>query len=882
MDDVTQEQQQIASRLISRPIETEMKKSYIDYAMSVIVGRALPDVSDGLKPVHRRILFAMNEMGLAHTKSTKKSARVVGEVLGKFHPHGDMAIYDTLVRMAQDFSMRYPLVDGQGNFGSVDGDSAAAMRYTECRLSSIAAEMLKDVDEETVDFTPNFDGTLKEPLVLPAKLPNLLVNGSQGIAVGMATNVPPHNLGEIVDAIALMIDRQIDGQDAELRDLMEIVKGPDFPTGGVIYGALGIAEAYASGRGRIRVRARYTIDHDEDTGRAKVVVTEIPYMVNKSTLLEEIAQLVKDKKIEGVSDLRDESDKEGLRIVIELKRDAIEDVVLNQLFAHSQLQTTFSIINIALVNNQPRTLSLKEMLEYHIEHRFDVVKRRTEHRLREAEKRAHILAGLMIALDHLDEVIRLIRKAKTRDEARASLMAKYLLSEEQTKAILEMQLQRLTGMEMQAVREEAEATRKLIDQYRSILKDEKKILGIIRSEALELKEQFGDQRRTTVEANAVDMDIEDLIPVEDVVVMISDTGYIKRLPLDTYESQHRGGIGLVGMETKEEDYVVDLFVTCSHDYIMYITNKGRVYWLKAYKIPVGGRHAKGKPIVNLLEHLEDGERVVNTIPVKVFDEDSFLVFATKNGTIKKTRLSAYSHVRQSGIIAIRLDDGDEIIDTAMTDGAKEIMLATRKGLAARFVETDVRPTGRATYGVRGVRLTKGDSVVSMAVVEPVDQLLTVCENGYGKRSLVEYYRKIKRGGKGVITIKTSERNGAVVCAMKVTDDDELIVTSVNGMVIRMPVRGISLLSRATMGVRLMRLKEKDRVSAVARLLAPGEQERAVETGRTMAVCRERGKPMKDDGEDEPGEDEVGSDKEDENGGDEQNPPWPAIQGRFQN
>jgi len=872
MDDIPQDEQHpIAFRLMTRPIETEMKKSYIDYAMSVIIGRALPDVSDGLKPVHRRILYAMNEMGLSHTKATKKSARVVGEVLGKFHPHGDTAIYDTLVRMAQDFSLRYPLVEGQGNFGSVDGDEPAAMRYTECRLSSIAAEMLRDVDEETVDFVPNFDGTLKEPLVLPAKVPNLLVNGSQGIAVGMATNIPPHNLGEIVDAVAMMIDKQVQGNDADLRDLMEIVKGPDFPTGGVIYGALGIAEAYASGRGRIRVRAKYSVEHDEDSGRAQMIITEIPYMVNKSTLLEEIAQLVKDKRIEGISDLNDESDKEGMRIVIELKKDAIEDVVLNQLFAHSQLQTTFSIINIALVNNQPRTLSLKEMLDYYIEHRFDVVKRRTEHRLREAEKRAHILAGLMIALDHLDEVIRLIRKAKTRDEARSSLMAKYLLSEEQTKAILEMQLQRLTGMEMQAVRDETDATRKLIEGFRSILKDEKKILGIIRSEALELKEQFGDPRRTTVVANAVDMDIEDLIPIEDVVVMISNTGYIKRLPLDTYESQHRGGLGLVGMETKEEDYVVDLFVTCSHDYIMYITNKGRVYWLKAYKIPVGGRHAKGKPIVNLLEHLEDGEKVVNTIPVKVFDEDSYLVFATKNGTIKKTRLSAYSHVRQSGIIAIRLDDGDEIIDTAMTDGAKEIILATRKGLAARFLETDVRPTGRATYGVRGVRLVKGDSVVSMAVVEPKDQLLTVCENGYGKRSPVEDYRKIRRGGKGVITIKTGERNGDVVCAMKVTDDEELIVTSVNGMVIRMPVKGISVLSRATMGVRLMKLKEKDKVTAVARLLAPSEEERAVETGRALAVCREPGKEPRGDGEgpEEPGDEEEEGDgeKDDENGED---------------
>ncbi len=826
---------QLYEKNISISIEDEMKKSYMDYAMSVIIGRAIPDVRDGLKPVHRRVLFAMNEMGLAHNKGHKKAARVVGEVLGKFHPHGDIAIYDTLVRMAQVFSLRYPLIDGQGNFGSVDGDSAAAMRYTECRLSAIAAEMLRDVDEETVDFAPNFDGTLKEPLVLPAKFPNLLVNGSQGIAVGMATNIPPHNLNEIADAAALMIDRQIKGEDTELKDLMEVVKGPDFPTGGVIYGAQGIYEAYASGKGRIRVRARYTVEHDEDTGRATVIVTEIPYMVNKSTLLEEIAELVKSKAIEGISDLNDESDKEGLRVVIELKRDAIEEVVLNQLFAHSQLQTTFGITNIALVNNQPKTLSLKEMLEYYIEHRFDVVKRRTEHRLREAEKRAHILAGLMIALDHLDEVIRIIRKAKTREEARNALMAKYLLSEEQTKAILEMQLQRLTGMEMQAVRDEADATKKLIDEYKSILKDEKKILGIIKSELMEVKEEFGDERRTTIEANALDLDIEDLIPVEDVVVTISQTGYIKRLPLETYESQKRGGIGLMGMETKEEDYVVDLFITCSHDYVMYITNHGRVYWLKAYKIPVGGRHAKGKPVVNLLEHLEDGEKVVNTIPVKLFTDDHYLVFATKKGTIKKTQLSAYSHVRQSGIIAIKLDEGDEVVDTTITDGSKEIILATRKGLAARFVETDVRPTGRATYGVRGIRLRKDDEVVSMAVVDPKDHLLTVTENGYGKRSLVEDYRKIHRGGKGVITIKTGGRNGDVITVKTVEDDNELIVTSVHGMVIRMPVQGISLQGRATMGVRVMKLKEKDRISAVARLIGLSEEERAV-ASRTLTSC----------------------------------------------
>jgi DNA gyrase subunit A len=874
MEQTSEAQQKFAAKLIQRPIEIEMKKSYIDYAMSVIVGRALPDVSDGLKPVHRRILFAMNEMGLAHNKAHKKSARVVGEVLGKYHPHGDIAIYDTLVRMAQDFSMRYPLIDGQGNFGSVDGDSPAAMRYTECRLSQIAAEMLSDVDQDTVDFVDNFDGSLKEPVVLPAKLPNLLVNGSSGIAVGMATNIPPHNLSEVVDAVSLMVDRQVEGGDVDLKDLMEIVKGPDFPTGGVIYGAQGIVEAYATGKGRIRVRAKTAIERDEDTGKARVVVTEIPYMVNKSALLEEIAELVKAKRIDGITDLRDESDKEGMRIVIELRRDAIEDVVMNQLFTHSQLQTTFSIINIALVNNQPRALSLKEMLEYYIEHRFDVVKRRTEFRLKEAEKRAHILAGLMTALDHLDEVIKIIRKAKTREEAKGGLVARFLLSEEQSKAILEMQLQRLTGLEMQAVRDEAQATAKLIEELKSILKDERKILGIIKSEAQAIKEQFGDARRTVIEESAVDLDIEDLIPVEDVVVMVSQTGYIKRLPLDTYESQNRGGVGLMGMETKEEDYVVDMFVTCSHDYLMFFTSKGRVYWLKAYKVPAAGRHAKGKPIVNLLGRLEEGERVVNTIPVKAFDESSYLVFATKKGLIKKTNLAAYANVRVSGIIAIKLDEGDEVVDTAVTDGSREIMLATKKGYAARFHESDerkqVRSMGRATYGVIGIKLREGDEVVSMSVVEPSDHFLTVTENGYGKRTLVwdpktnKGYRRTLRGSMGVINIKTEGRNGDVVVAMKVSDEDELIVTSVRGMVIRLPVSGISQQGRATMGVRIMRLKEGDKVAAVARLVVGAVEERLVETGRTLTSCpAPDGSPEEPEGdEEEPDDSEGPEDSED--------------------
>ncbi len=860
MADEPENEQQIASKVMKRPIEVEMKKSYIDYAMSVIVGRALPNVSDGLKPVHRRILYAMNEMGLVRGKGHKKSARVVGEVLGKYHPHGDVAIYDTLVRMAQDFSMRYPLVDGQGNFGSVDGDRAAAMRYTECRMAPIASEMLEDVDEETVDFVDNFDGSLKEPVVLPSKLPNLLINGSSGIAVGMATNIPPHNLGEIVDATVLMIDTHNEGRDPDLKEIMDLVKGPDFPTGGLIYGAAGIVEAYSSGRGKIRVRARTTIEREGDTGRATLIVSEIPYMVNKSSLMEEIAELVKSKRIDGISDLRDESDRDGMRIVIELKRDALEDVVLNQLFAHSQLQTTFGINNLALVDNQPRVLSLKEMLEYHIEHRFDVVKRRIQHRLREAERKAHILAGLMIALDHLDDVIKTIRKSKTRDEAKTSLMKMYLLTEVQTKAILEMQLQRLTGMEMQAVKDDHERTTQLVEEYKATLRDEKRIFGIIKEEALAIKEKYGDSRRTDIEAPGADLDYEDLIPVEDVLVTTSRTGYIKRISLDTYASQKRGGVGLVGMGTKEEDHVVDMFVTSSHDYVMFFTNRGKGYWLKAYRIPVGGRHSKGKPIVNLIDRLQEGEYVMSKMPIALFDEDRYLVFATRKGVIKKTRLMAYSHVRQTGIIAMRLDDGDELVGVAITDGTKEVVLATKLGYAGRFNEADVRPTGRATYGVKGVTLREGDEVVSMAIVDPTDHLLTVTERGYGKRSLVKDYRKTRRGGKGVITIKTGGRNGNVLSVLSVADDDELMFTSVKGMIIRMPVHGIRLQSRATLGVRLMRLKGRDLVTAVARLVGVADEERMAESGRTITKAQTENGDLVDD-------DDSGGDIGDDEGAD---------------
>jgi DNA gyrase subunit A len=822
-----QEEQSFAKKITNRPIEIEMKKSYIDYAMSVIVGRALPDVRDGLKPVHRRILHAMNEMGNTKKNPHKKCARIVGEVLGKYHPHGDIAIYDTLVRLAQDFSMRYPLVDGQGNFGSVDGDSAAAMRYTECRLQSIANEMLADIDKNTVDFTDNFDGTLKEPLVLPSKLPNLLVNGSSGIAVGMATNIPPHNLNEVVDATIFMIDHP----EAEVRELMEIIHGPDFPTGGIVYGIDGIVEAYNTGHGLIRIRARTRIEDEEGHGR--IIVSEIPYNVNKSTLLETIADLVKSKKIDGISDLRDESDKEGMRIIIELKKDAIDEVVLNQLFMHTQLQVTFGINNLALVDNQPVVLSLKEMIDYFIEHRFDAVRRRTQFDLDQAKARAHILEGLITAIDNLDEVIRLIRKAKSRDEARDSLRSAFKLSELQAKAILEMQLQKLTGLEMTAVKDEYAELSKTIQQLQRTLGDEKALFAIIKSELTELKEKYGDERRTEIVMQAVDLDIEDLIPEEDVVIMITNTGYIKRLPLDTYRQQRRGGIGLMGIETKDEDFVVDLFVTSSHDYIMFFSTKGRAYWLKAYRVPAAGRHAKGKPIVNLIEHLEPGETIMTTIPVRGFDDQHNLVFATKKGTVKKTKLSAYKNVRASGIIAIKIDDDDEVIDTAITDGTKQIVLATRKGMAVRFDGKDVRPTGRATYGVRGIRLKKDDEVVCMAVVTEDSQLLTTTETGFGKRTLVKEYRKTRRGGSGVIAIKTGGRNGNVVSAKEVTDDTELIITSKAGMITRIPAGQVRLVHRATMGVTIMKLKPRDKICAVATLVGFMEEERLLTEGRTL-------------------------------------------------
>jgi DNA gyrase subunit A len=800
-------------RVIYRSIEDEMKTSYIDYAMSVIVGRALPDVRDGLKPVHRRILYAMHESGITSTKSYKKSARVVGDVLGKYHPHGDVAVYDAMVRMAQDFSLRYLLIDGQGNFGSVDGDSAAAMRYTESRLNKTAEEMLEDIDKDTVDFVPNYDESLKEPVVLPSKLPNLLINGSSGIAVGMATNIPPHNLREVVDGIILMIDNP----DAELKEIMNVIKAPDFPTGGIICGINGVISAYTLGRGLIRVRAKTTIEEGKGD-KKRIIVSEIPYQVNKSNLLESIANLVKEKKVDGITDLRDESDRKGMRIVIELRRDAIPDIILKQLYKHTQMQTTFGIINLALVNNQPKILSLTEMIHHYIEHRKEVVRRRTQFELDKAEKRAHILEGLIVALDNIDEVIRIIRKSKSLEDAKDSLTSKFLISDEQTKAILDMRLQKLTGLERQGVKDENEEIKKRIAQYRKILESETEILNLIKTELTELKKRYGDERRTALDIDAADdFDIEELIPDEEMVVTITNTGYIKRIPLDTYRTQKRGGVGLIGMETKEEDYLVDLFVTSTHNYILFFSNKGKVYWLKTYKIPSGGRHAKGKAIINLLPRLEKGEVINATIPIEEFTASEYLTFVTKKGMIKKTVLKAYSRPMITGIRAINLRNDDELVETKLTNGNKEIIIATKNGKAVRFHEKDARPMGRATMGVIGIRLKGDDEVVGMSVVEEDSMLLTITENGYGKRSPVSSYRKTRRGAQGVITIKTTERNGKVVGVKGVSADDELIVTSQNGMVIRIPVRGIRAQGRATMGVRVMRLKEGDKVVSVARL-----------------------------------------------------------------
>ena len=820
-------------RVTPQPIEDELHRSYIDYAMSVIVGRALPDVRDGLKPVQRRILHAMNELGMSSGSAHKKAARVVGECLGKWHPHGDLAVYDALARMVQSFSLRYPLIDGQGNWGSTE-DEPAAMRYTECRLAKTAEAMLEDLEKDTVDWMDNFDGTLKEPTVLPSKFPNLLVNGASGIAVGMATNIPPHNLGEVVDALVVLIDNP----NAGLIDLYNPetgpIRGPDFPTGGILYGAEGVADAYRVGRGLIRIRARANYEeagHD----RVRIVITEIPYMVSKAALVESIALLVKSKRIEGVTDLRDESDREGMRIVLELKRDAVEDVVLNQLYHHTQMETTFGVINLALLDGQPKVLPLKESMQAFIDHRVVVVRRRTEFDLRKARERLHIVEGLITAVDHLDEVIRLIRRARDADEAQAGLMNRYLLSENQAKAILSMTLRQLTGLEIEKLRTEKTDLNHKIEDLEAILASREQVLGILKTEFLEMKEKFGDDRRTTVELQAYDMEVEDLIPEEDVVVMITNTGYIKRVPATVYRTQRRGGKGVTGMETKEEDFVVNLFTASSHDFILFFSSKGQCYWLKTYRIPVGSRYAKGKPIVNLLPRLEPGERILDMIAVREFDPQRTIVFATKLGKIKQTRLDAFKRPNVRGIRAIALNDGDELVEARIADGDPEVILASAGGSANRFSLREVRAMGRTAAGVRGMRLRKEDRVVSMALVKSEGtELLTVLESGYGKRTKVGEYRKTRRGSQGVKTTNMKTAQSSVVAVLEVEPIDELLVTTVGGIVIRCPIEEIRETGRAARGVRIQRLSEGDKVTAVVRLVRPTEEDTAVGNAATPA------------------------------------------------
>jgi len=799
-------------KILPITIEQEMKTSYIDYSMSVIVSRALPDVRDGLKPSQRRILVAMNDLNLAPGRAYRKCAKIAGDTSGNYHPHGEQVVYPTLVRMAQDFNMRYPLVDGQGNFGSVDGDAPAAMRYTEARLTPVAMEMLADLEKNTVDFRSNYDETREEPVVLPAVLPNLLVNGSSGIAVGMATEIPPHNLGEICDAIAAVIDKpELPGE-----ELWKIVKGPDFPTGAIIYGLQGIRDCYEKGRGLIRVRAR-VVTEEGRAGRMSLVVTEIPFQVNKANLLEKIADLVKDGKIEGISDLRDESDREGTRVVIELKKDAQPRVVLNQLYVHTPLQTTFGAIMLALVDGRPQTLSLRAMIDEYVKHRQIVVRRRTEFDLAEAERRAHILEGYKIALDNIDAVIELIKKSKDTEAAREGLMKKFGLSEIQANAILDMRLARLTGLERDKIEQEYLETIKLIEELRSILASPAKMMRIIKNEVLELKKKYADPRRTEIVPEEGDLSIEDLIQNEDMVVTLSHAGYIKRNPVSLYRSQRRGGKGLIGARTKEEDWIEHLFVAQMHSYLLVLTAKGRCYWLKVHEIDQAGRAAKGRPIVNLIE-MDREDRVQTVVAVREFDDQHFLVMGTRAGLIKKTVLSAYGNPRRSGINAILLEDNDELIEALITDGTQDLILAKRLGKAIRFHEREVRPMGRTTYGVKAATLEDGDQVVSLVAVKRDGSLLTVTENGYGKRSPISEYRVSHRGGLGIITIKTTERNGNVVAVKEVVDGEELMVITRQGQVIRMPVRGISVIGRNTQGVRLVSLEEGDQVTDVTRMV----------------------------------------------------------------
>ncbi len=813
-------------RLGQIAIEDEMRSSYLDYAMSVIVGRALPDVRDGLKPVHRRILFGMNEMGLVHNRAYRKSAKIVGEIMGNYHPHGDSAIYDTLVRMAQDFNMRYPLVDGQGNYGSMDGDSPAAMRYTEARMTRLAEEMLADIDKETVDFGPNYDESRVEPLVLPTKVPNLLINGAGGIAVGYATNIPTHNLGEVVEGLLLLLENP----DVTVAQLMKKIPGPDFPTAGFIYGMSGIKDAYETGRGLLKLRAKVVVESEQRTDRERLIVTEIPFQVNKAKLIEKIAELIQEDRIKGISDLRDESSaREGVRIVIELKRGEIPLVVLNNLYKHTQLETTFGVIMLALVNNRPEVLNLKQILHHFIEHRREVVVRRTAFDLRKAEERAHILEGLKIALDNLDAVITLIRRAQSPDEARTGLMRQFALSEIQATAILDMRLQRLTQLERTKLIEEYAEVLKQIEYLKSVLGSEALVRKIIKDELTQIYETYRDERKTQIVKEEAEISIEDLIAEEEVVVTISHAGYIKRNAASLYRAQRRGGKGKIGMGIKDEDFVETLFTASTHDALLFFTDAGKVYWLKVHEIPEASRAAKGKALVNLLA-LSGNEKVTATLPVKEYRDDRFVIMATKRGIIKKTELSAYRNPRQGGIIALGLEEGDKLIAVQVTDGRREILLGTKQGITIRFKEDEVRPMGRTAYGVKGITLEEGNEVIGMETITPdsTTAILTVTEGGYGKRTPVTEYRVQGRGGKGIISVKTTERNGLAVGFLQVRDDDEIMMMAAQGKVLRCKVDDIREIGRNTQGVRILDLDgDDDRVVAVARLAESAERDDAV-------------------------------------------------------
>jgi len=803
----------IFEKVLPVALEDEMKSSYIDYAMSVIVARALPDVRDGLKPVHRRVLYGMHELGLAYNRAYKKSARIVGEVLGKYHPHGDTAVYDTMVRMVQDFSLRYPLVDGQGNFGSVDGDSPAAMRYTEARLKRISEEMLRDLDKNTVDFASNFDESLQEPTVLPSYMPNLLVNGASGIAVGMATNIPPHNLSEVIDGLLAMIDNpNIEGE-----ELMQYILAPDFPTGGIIFGYEGVKSAFLTGRGKIIVRAKVNVEtHKND--RESIIITELPYQVNKANLIEKIADLVRAGKISDISNIRDESDRDGMRVVIETKRGAQPEVIINQLFKHSQMQVTFGVIMLALVNGQPKVLTLKETMQHFLKHRMEILIRRTKFELEAAERRAHILEGYIIALDNIDEVIETIKKSKDVETAKNNLIKKFKLSEIQAKAILDMRLQRLTGLERKKIEEEYKEILKLIEKLNGILNNENIRNIIIKEELTAVKERYGDERRTEIIKDYTEFSLEDTIAEEEVVVTISHKGFIKRFPVSGYRKQARGGRGVTGAGTKDEDFIEHMFVSSSHHYIMFFTDKGKCYWKKVYEIPEGGRAARGRSLQNLVEKEKD-EKITAFVTVKEFVDTKNIVMVTQNGTIKKTVLSAYSNVRRGGINALTIAKGDKLIEVKLTDGNNDIIIGTKKGMAIRFNEKEVRPMGRTATGVRGIKLSKNDIVIGLIVVKSSSTLLVVTDKGYGKRSSIEDYRLTHRGGKGVITIKTGEKNGNLISMKEINENDELVIITNGGMVIRLGVKKIRVMGRATQGVKLVNLKEGDSIADVARVIS---------------------------------------------------------------